>query len=393
MAHKPHYLFRFTEIIKRYGKLVGIPYLTSRLILQIIGYLSSFLLPNPNYPSNFFERGWNFTPYKFLDIWIRWDAGWYKSIVTQGYSNNPDILNTQSNIAFFPMYPLLIRISSFFAIDFSTHNTLYAIFALLISNLFFLFGLIFICKICDEIEISSSIKETIIWFIVLYPYGFFFSAAYSESIFLFFLSFSFFYSIKEKWVIATIAGMLLTLTRPLGVLIVGPLVLTFIIKNHYRIKIIDLALFALIPLTLLLFFSFSYLVTGDFLGPLHVQSAWGKEFQMPWNTLFSPNMWIPTINIIDIFFTFLSMILLIYYFIIKLPNSEWAIFIFVLVSLPLLTGTVNSSGRYTIIAFPMYISLGNLVSKKDELRIPVYVFFSMIQALLFAGWTQGYFVG
>jgi len=43
-----------------------------------------------------------------VDIFLRWDAGWYAGIAKDGYHwAGPD---TQSSVAFFPLYPLLSRI-------------------------------------------------------------------------------------------------------------------------------------------------------------------------------------------------------------------------------------------------------------------------------------------
>src|SRR5688572_21987441 len=43
---------------------------------------------------------------KFVEIFAAWDSGWYFDIARRGYYWNPD---GQSSIAFFPLYPMLIR--------------------------------------------------------------------------------------------------------------------------------------------------------------------------------------------------------------------------------------------------------------------------------------------
>ena len=42
---------------------------------------------------------------------IRWDSGWYLGIATDGYSYNGDP-SIQQNINFYPLYPLLSRITA-----------------------------------------------------------------------------------------------------------------------------------------------------------------------------------------------------------------------------------------------------------------------------------------
>src|SRR5947199_1053148 len=43
----------------------------------------------------------------FINMWSRWDAGWYLEIAQNGYSFTP---GKQSDVAFFPLYPNLIRL-------------------------------------------------------------------------------------------------------------------------------------------------------------------------------------------------------------------------------------------------------------------------------------------
>src|SRR5207253_7773676 len=41
-----------------------------------------------------------------VNMWSRWDTGWYLEIAKSGYSYRPGY---PSSVAFFPLYPLLIR--------------------------------------------------------------------------------------------------------------------------------------------------------------------------------------------------------------------------------------------------------------------------------------------
>lgn len=47
-------------------------------------------------------------PWEWLDPLVRWDAVWYLSIAEVGYVTVPES-TSQQNVAFFPLYPLLIR--------------------------------------------------------------------------------------------------------------------------------------------------------------------------------------------------------------------------------------------------------------------------------------------
>ena len=387
---------RYKDLVKKYAQKTHLdkiitPLITSRIILQIVGYLSLIFLPNPNYPL-YKGNDWFFIPERFLDIWARWDTGWYYTIVTEGYSPNLDIQNNMSNIAFFPLYPLLIKVSSLFAIDFSTYRTLFVIFGLFVSNISFIIALFFSYKIMEFFKFSNTTKETVIWLVVLYPYSFFFSSVYSESVFLLFLVLTFYFCLKSNWLFASIAGALLTLTRPLGILVILPIGIRYFYVNNYKIKLMDLLYFSLIPVALGLFFLHSYFVTGDFFGSINNQLAWGKVIQMPWKTIFSPNYRRPIINDFDLAFTIIALILLIYNYFLRLPNPEWTFYSLALIISPLFYGVLQSNGRYSSVAISIYFSLGMLIEKNQTLRLPIYIGFAMIQAVLFAGWVRGYFI-
>ncbi len=61
-----------------------------------------------------FSHGHLFTvfqkPDNFFSAMLKWDSGWYVNIAQQGYIWNGN-LHQQQNIAFFPLYPLVIRLS------------------------------------------------------------------------------------------------------------------------------------------------------------------------------------------------------------------------------------------------------------------------------------------
>ncbi len=48
-------------------------------------------------------------PLRWLDVWGAWDTGWYLDISLNGYSTIQNQIH-QTNIAFFPLYPTLMRI-------------------------------------------------------------------------------------------------------------------------------------------------------------------------------------------------------------------------------------------------------------------------------------------
>jgi hypothetical protein len=52
----------------------------------------------------------------FIEAFSQWDGAWYLSIATDGYQW-PGSLDIQSNVVFFPLYPLLGRIVGWLVAD------------------------------------------------------------------------------------------------------------------------------------------------------------------------------------------------------------------------------------------------------------------------------------
>ncbi|MGA8534332.1 MAG: mannosyltransferase family protein [Candidatus Tumulicola sp.] len=102
-----------------------------------------------------------------LAVWGRWDAVHYIDIATKGYQG--------TDMAFFPLYPFLIRIVGAFA-----GNHLVA--GLLISNASFFFGLLFLYKLLEH-EYDRPVARRAIFYASIFPSAVFFSAVYTESLF------------------------------------------------------------------------------------------------------------------------------------------------------------------------------------------------------------------
>jgi len=73
-----------------------------RLGSVFVGFAANVMFP----PSRLRTLVLPFRQAKFLEIFAAWDSGWYFDIARRGYYWSAD---GQSSIAFFPLYPMLIR--------------------------------------------------------------------------------------------------------------------------------------------------------------------------------------------------------------------------------------------------------------------------------------------
>ena len=140
-----------------------------------------------------------------LAVWGRWDAEHYLRIAGQGYFGTEP--------AFFPLYPLLIRIVSGF-----TGSLLVA--GLIVSNTASFLSLLYLYKLVEH-EYNRHVAQRATFFVSIFPTAIFFSAVYSESLFLFLTVASFYYVRERRWLMAGVFGFFAALTRSEGVLARG----------------------------------------------------------------------------------------------------------------------------------------------------------------------------
>ena len=180
----------------------------SRLGLFLFNYFNLILIPFAKkeqalraYPRNL-----------LIDGWIRWDSGWYRSIVDNGYSNIPDSEGSL-NTAFLPFYPLVTRI-----VKTVTPDTYVA--GLVVSNVAFLLALIVLYKLILR-HYDADVAQRSLVLLAVFPFSFYFSTMYTESLFLLTVVLAFYFGERQQWLLAALAAAAAGATRLVG-LFVGP---------------------------------------------------------------------------------------------------------------------------------------------------------------------------
>jgi hypothetical protein len=145
-------------------------------------------------------------------VFQQFDASYYLSIASHGY-----VAAAANNLAFFPLYPSLIR-----ALGFLTGSDLIA--GLVISTVSFVLALVLLHRL-TELELGSRAADATVLLLAFAPLSFFFTAIYTESVFLLLSVAAVLAARRERWALAGILAGLATLTRPTGILLVVPLVI------------------------------------------------------------------------------------------------------------------------------------------------------------------------
>ncbi len=208
-----------------------------------------------------------------------WDGQWYSLIALHGYWENDPVPDPMA-AAFWPLYPLLLRAGRWLT------GWEVATVGVLLSNGAFLIALALLYRLV-RLEYGAPVAKRAVWALALCPMAFFFSAVYTESLFLLCTVGAIYYGRTGRWGRAAALGFLGGLTRNTGVLVLLPLG-WFLLRQHgwdprrWWAQGLQVALIALAPL---LFMGYQARVSGDFFVTVHVQRKFTREMMPPWQTV------------------------------------------------------------------------------------------------------------
>jgi hypothetical protein len=264
---------------------------TSRLVVLVSGWLAVLEIGRATGSSGFDPAGLT-APFGYFGNLLvsplaRWDSVWYLAIAHGGYDHDPP------RTAFFPLYPLLMR-----ALGVVIHSDLIA--GVLISLVAFWIALVVLYRLV-ALELDDERARITVMLIAFCPMAYFFSAVYSESLFLA-LSVGCIHQARTgRWAGAGVLGALAAASRNSGVLLLVPVVLMYlygptedrrranpagarsgwrVLLPRYRIRP-SLAWALLIPAGLGAYIGWLALKTGNGLAPFHAQEVWFRHFAGP----------------------------------------------------------------------------------------------------------------
>jgi Gpi18-like mannosyltransferase len=235
-------------------------WLSSRLLIAVTMLFIAPLFPAP--PNGIAATfGW--------DVFTAWDSAWYQQIVTNGYqpSDNGALYST----AFFPLFPLIIRIFMNLGLPFAVAGTL-------INSFAFLAALIILYFWVNESYGKSAARWTtavLAWC----PYSLYGTVVYTEGLFLL-CSISALRAFDKKQYISTVFwGGLATATRVTGITLI-PAFLFVSWKERRGLK----AYFASLAVGSGFAFYNLYcqIKFGDALAFLHAQKGWRSSVGFDW---------------------------------------------------------------------------------------------------------------
>ena len=217
----------------------------------------------------------------------RWDAVWYLQIADDGYSGDGP-LPPERRAAFFPLFPYAARALA----GFSESSGAHLIAAYAISLAAFLGALYLLYRLVD-LELGSVVARMAVLLLAFSPWTVFFSAPYTESLFLLLTVGAFYAARTGRWAWAGGLAALASATRVTGVLLIVPLVLLYLYdrdrpglpagwRPSARIRP-DIGFLALAPVGLVLFSLHLWRALDDPLAWLDAQrtAGFGRQTDGP----------------------------------------------------------------------------------------------------------------
>lgn len=350
---------------------------------HLIPYLGTFSFPS--------ELNLDDLP-NWLKAFANFDGIHYTKIAREGYY--------EFGQAFFPVYPLLIRLLS----PLFGGNHIFA--GVLISHISFAIGLYFIVKMIKKYAKFTS-PFWVVVFLLSFPTAFFFQTAYTESLFFMMFALILWFIAEKNYLPAALLAGVGSATKLMGIFLFLPFLGAWFSqkKKEHATKIIFYGLFA--GIGLLAYMIYLFKSTGDPVAFFHAQSAFGASRSTnlitPFQTYFRYiNIFLHwqwnfgyLIALIE-FFSFTLIVITSGLELIKRYRKNdyfWAflaLFSLVNVLLPTFTGTLLSEPRFALLSLSSFMYLAAL--KNTRLKIAIAVIFSLIQIVLFAYFIQGYFV-
>ncbi|MEY2515080.1 MAG: hypothetical protein QOJ89_2438 [bacterium] len=202
----------------------------------------------------------------------RWDSVWYLAIAGGGYGDG-------GREAFFPLYPLLVKLGGVL-----TGSPLIA--GALVSTALLAVALVLLHRLV-ALDHDRAVARNAVLVTALFPMSFFYSAVYSESLFLALSVGAVYAARRERWALAGALGAFAAATRSAGVLLLVPLLILYLWDSGRPLRAPrrplrgDVLWLALVPLGLVAYCAFLGLTGHDALGPFRAQEVWFRSFAGP----------------------------------------------------------------------------------------------------------------
>jgi Gpi18-like mannosyltransferase len=368
-----------------------------RVSLFFVAFLAIYFLPVFGARFPYADRVLEIT---HLPNWIwgfgNFDGVHYLRIAQDGYA-------AQYSQAFFPLYPILVRIFSYIipknpTLDLTFYNDpSYFYSGILLSNVFLLAGLYFFYKLL-RLDFDKKTSALSVIFLLAVPTSFYFGAVYAESLFLFLTVLSIYFIRKKKFFLGAIIVAIATATRIFGIFLI-PLYAIEALKSKNRINLIwtaisPIGIFAYVLFLKLKFNNPLYFFTSQ---PVFGASRSVNEIILLPQVIYRYIKIFFSINFaslpffvaaVEFLYVLIPLVLLIMFF--KRMRLSYWIFSVAALIFPTLTGTFSSMPRYALTY--MLLLVPYLVVALGKYYKKAAVVLSVLGGILLGLFIRGYWI-
>lgn len=326
--------------------------------------------------------------------WANFDGVHYLHIAENGY-------NTYQQ-AFFPLFPLMIKLLSFLIFRDYVSSGLFIVHLCFFLAIYLLYKLV-------KLDYNEKTAKWSVIFLIFFPTSFFFASIYTESFSLVLIMASFYFMRKSNFVLGSFFGGISSATRLVGIFLLPSILIEF--WQNVRKKVSDHNKFLfLITVSIILFSSsglalYIFYLWGVYQDPLlfvHSLPAFGvgrsgggiillpqvifRYFKIFATVPFFTHDALVALLEFVLFFIFLFILV----FNIKKIRLSYLIFSILAIMTPTFSGTLSSIPRYSLVIFPVFIILGNL--KNNLLKFSLLIASLILLFILTSYFLRGYFI-
>ncbi len=333
-------------------------FVITRVLIVVIGVLSMTYLDS--------TQGEEYTHLldggPALDMWYRWDAGFYATIATEGY----DWLNERQptgDLAFFPLYPALLHLVSGLTptgCALSPYlSTCATLGGLAVSNVaLFAATVVLFDLVRRRFDRATAWRAALL--LLVSPISIFLSGVYTEALFLLLSLLTFLLLDRDHFGWAVLAAALACLTRSVGVALY-PALLWYAWKSAPDKRVLRLILAHLPPLIFAAYIFGAGLYVGDLFAYFGAyEQVWGRTAGNPIEafTVYFSGVdvalfgWHPAWLDLILTLIYLALAVLVWR-----KDRAWGLFALFALLIPIASGTLSAMPRYGAVIFPLYIVL------------------------------------
>jgi hypothetical protein len=379
-------------------------HLASRFGVLLVGFLAVLLIGFPPEAAN----RWRIYSNELLDLPGRWDTGWYLTIATEGYhyvANAPP--EYQQNIAFFPAFPMSMR---YLSVVLGRQPLWTGVGISLVS---FFLALTYFLRLSRSLLKDEDKAVTAVMLLAAYPFAVFFSAAYTEGLFLLTLMGAVYHFHQNQLWRAALWGFLCGLTRPNGALLSIVLALMAVAPlwdatrrrivppaGGWRPLVLKILAAASPGFGMLAFSAFIYRLTGNPFMWTMQNVAWGRVYRSLDSIVsdrvdfIANNGWYnyASTQTIDMFYLMAVLLALAAVWpVYRRFGIAFAVLILITILPPMSAGGLLSMGRVTSILFPVFLWMGAAIPPRHRFAwIGLFALLQGFVAVMFFTWRPLY---